>query len=152
MDRKQYDELRDPRKIMEWLTPYIGHEHLMDIKEAPSLEKYLAVAPDQYVMAAMLQSMLMRAAEQREFGEYGAKEEEKIKPWGKLTEEEKISEAPIRKAYMDGCRRGRDLALIEMANRITMAAREQLDRYRLENPVFDPEEIISDSPLDEEDE
>lgn len=150
MDFKTYEEKSSPESIMAWLSRYIGHEHLMDIKAAPSLEKYLAIAPDVYVMASMLQGMLMRAAEQKQMGEYGKDEESSFKPWNELTEEEKISEAPLRRAYMEGLRRGRDQALIEMANRVTMAAREQLDRYRLENPEFDPEKIIFDSDLDAE--
>ena len=143
MDAKKYEELTDPDGIMNWLRPYIGHEHLMDIKAATSLEKYLAVAPDIYVMASMLQTMLMRAAEQKQLGKYG--DDEKIKPWNELTEEEKISEAPARKAYMQGLRRGRDSALVEMANRVTIAARLELDRYRLENPEYDPA-LVLDEP------
>src|SRR6188768_4250300 len=111
MDRKTYEEQANPEAIMKWLMRYIGHEHLMDIKEAPSLEKFLAIAPDEYVMASMLQSMLMVAAEQKSMGEYG-KDDDKLKPWAELTEEEKISEAPMRQAYLAGLRAGRGSALI----------------------------------------
>lgn len=147
VNRAQYEEKIDPEKILGWLMPYVGHEHLMDIKKAPSLEKWLAIAPDIYVVVSMLQSVLLRAAEQKMFASYGD-EDEKITPWNELTEEQKISEAPIRKAYMQGMRRGRDSAMVEMANRITAAAREQLDRYRLENPEYDPA-LVVDEPRDD---
>jgi hypothetical protein len=146
---QQYQERINPEVLQKWLAPYIGHEHLMDIKEAPSVEKYLAVAPDIYVMAAMLRSMLSVAAEQKSFGEYGIEEAPKVQPWSELTEEEKISQKEVRNAYMAGLRAGRDRAMIEMANRITHAARENLDRFRLENPEYDPALVI-DEPADSE--
>lgn len=148
MNRAEYEDLCDPKKIMKWLRPYIGHEHLADIKEV-SLDKYLAVAPDVYVMASMIQTMLLRAAEQKTFGEYGDDEEKSMKSWNTLTDKEKISQREVRAAYMAGRRRGRDMAFVEMANRITIAARQDLDKYRLENPEYDPELVVDESTLPE---
>ena len=147
MNREQYEEKINPEKIHDWLKTYVGHEHLMDIKTAPSLDKWLAIAPDVYVAVAMLRSVLLRAAEQKMFASY-ERDDEKITPWNELTEEQKISEAPIREAYVQGMRRGRDLAMVEMANRIVAAARKELDRYRLENPEYDPA-LVVDEPRDD---
>jgi hypothetical protein len=148
---QEYQDKCDPEKIFKWLTRYVGHEHLgVDIKEV-SLEKYLAVAPDIYVLASMLQSMLVIAAEQKQMGEYGVETEKPIKPWSELTEEEKISQVEVRKSYLAGLRRGRDMALVEMANRVTYAARGNLDRYRLENPEYDPELVVDEAALPEVD-
>lgn len=146
MDRQEFKEKCDPDKIREWLMRYIGHEHLgYDIKKV-SLEKYLAVAPDVYVLAAMLQSVLSVAEEQRAMGEYGKDDALPFKPYSELTDEEKISQAPERRMYMEGLRRGRDMALIEMSNRIISAARGKLDEYRLENSAYDPAKVV-DEPL-----
>lgn len=143
MNTQEYQEKCNPEKIRMWLAPYTGHEHIMDIKTAPCLEKYLAVAPDIYVMAAMLQSILSVTTEQKEFGEYGLGEEERkklFKPYNELTEDEKTeAEMEKRKIYMTGLRAGRDSALVEMANRVVLAARQPLDDYRLENPEYQQE-------------
>lgn len=150
MNHAEYEEKTNPGPLLEWIFQYVGHEHLADIKAAPSIEKYRAVAPDIYVMAAMLHAAVGVAMEQKTFGEYGVKNYEKpIKPWNSLTEEEKISEKPIREAYMDGLRHGRDSAMIEMANRITMAVRQQLDDYRLENSEYDPKLVVDEHDLPE---
>jgi uncharacterized protein YnzC (UPF0291/DUF896 family) len=143
MDRAEYQELINPEAIFKWLERYRGHEHLADIKKV-SLEKFLAVAPDPYVMAAMLSSVLRQAQEQKMFAEYG-KDEEKIKPYNELTEEEKVAQAAERKAYMRGLRAGRDTAMIEMANRITAAARQQLNNYRLKNSEYAPALVVDES-------
>lgn len=146
MTYQEYLDQCDPDVIKKWLITYIGHEHLADIKQV-SLEKYLAVAPDVYVLAAMLQSVLRVAEEQREYGEYGQEDYSlKLRPWNELTAEEKISELELRKYYLAGMRAGRDSACIEMSNRITYAARQRLNEYRLENPEFDPAQVVDDHP------
>jgi hypothetical protein len=144
MKKFDFEELRNPEKILEWLSPYTSHEHLADIKKV-SLEKYLAVAPDVYVMASMLRSIMLRAIEQKEFAELGEKEQ--VKPWSQLSEEEKISEAPLRKQYLKGLRAGHDSGMIELCNRIVLAARQDLDRYRLENPEYDPDLVVDGRDL-----
>lgn len=151
MDRQEMIEKRDPEKIMKWLAPYIGHEHLgFDLKDPEvSLEKYLAVAPDVYVMSSMLQAILMTAAEQKMLAEYG-KEALPFKPYSELTAEEKTpEELKRREIFIAGMRAGRDTAMIEMANRITMAARMQLDDYRLENSEYDPALVVDERDLPE---
>jgi hypothetical protein len=147
----QYQAKCDPQPIMAWLYRYTGHEHLgVDIKEV-SLEKYLAVAPDVYVLGAMLQSVLLRAQEQKEFAELGDDEKLPFKPYSQLTEAEKNDEAEQakRKIYLAGMRKGHDQALIELANRITYAARDLLDQYRLENPEYDPALVVDETALPE---
>lgn len=143
VNREEYQELCDPEKILEWLVPYWSHEHLADIKSV-SLDKYLAVAPDLYVVVAMLRVVLGVAIEQKAMAEY---EEKKLpfKPYNELTEQEKIDQVEIRKYYLEGYQAGRDSAMIELANRITVAARRELDRYRLKNSEYDPK-LVVDSP------
>lgn len=141
MNRAEYEELIDPEKIFDWLLRYTGHEHLADIKSV-SLEEYLAVAPDVYVVTAMLRSALRVAEEQKMLAESGKDEEARLKPYNELTEQEKIEQAEIRKAYLAGMRAGRDTAMIEMANRVTLAARRELDSYRLKNSAYDPALVV----------
>lgn len=150
MNYAEYQKKCDPEEILNWLIRYTGHGHLIDIKQVESLEKYLAVAPDVYVMAAMLNSILRVVAEQKELAEF-TRNENPVKPWNDLTEEEKITEKPLREQYAAGMRRGRDIATIEMANRITRAARENLDNYRLENSEYTPEKVLDDSAIREVD-
>jgi hypothetical protein len=145
VNRSEYEEKCNPEAIWKWLVPHISHEHLMDIKKAPSVEKYLAIAPDVYVMTSMIQAVLQVSREQKAFGQYGQEDEPKVKPYSELTEEEKISEAPLRKMYLAGLRAGRDSAMIEMSNRIMIAMRTQLDQYRLENPEYDPTLVVDES-------
>lgn len=122
-------EKYDGKVIRSWLQPWIGHEHLMDIKEAPSLEKYLAVAPDIYVIAALASQAVFQATIIQSDAEAALK-------WA---EAHNGSQAFIAQKQGE----------LYAANRILRGIREELDRYRLENSEYDPKLVVDEPVYDE---
>lgn len=120
-------EKYDGKIIRKWLSPWIGHEHIMDIKQAPSIEKFRAVAPDIYVLGALASQAVFKATILQS-------EAENSLAWA---EKNNGSQAFIAQKHGE----------LYAANHILRGMREVLDEYRLENPEYDPELVVDEASL-----
>jgi len=118
-------EKYNSQTMRRWLMHHVGYEDLADIKQAPSLDAYTAIAPDRHVLAMLAATALSQASEMAEEAQI-------------TLELTNVSDAS--KQYSHG--------QLYAARRVIRAMRTILDQYRLENPEYDAGKVLDDKAGD----